>query len=70
MASEAGAEDVLGAVGIVTLAIPAGKPGEVVLRVRGGTEAFAAWADQPVAKGVKVVVVDHTTARSVQVTPL
>ena len=60
----------MGTVGIVTVPIRVGKPGEVVLKVRGGTEAYAAWADEPIAKAVKVVVVDQTGAHSVQVTPL
>jgi hypothetical protein len=63
-------QEVLGAVGTVTLPIREGKPGEVVLKVRGGTEAFAAWADEPIAKAVRVVVVEQTGARSVLVTPL
>lgn len=62
--------EILGAMGVVTLPIRPGKPGEVVLKVRGGTEAYAAWADEPVAKGTRVVVVDQTGARSIYVTPL
>lgn len=55
---------------VVTLPIRAGKPGEVVVKVRGGTEAFAAWADEPVGKGARVVVVEQTGARSLVVAPL
>jgi membrane-bound ClpP family serine protease len=62
--------EIIGAVGVVTLPIREGKPGEVVLKIRGGTEAYAAWADEPIAKAVRVVVVDQTGAHSVQVTPL
>lgn len=47
-----------------------GHPGEVVVPVRGGTEAFAAWSDEPVAKNTRVVVVECRTARSVSVSPL
>jgi hypothetical protein len=59
----------IGAIGRVTVPIPADGPGEVLLPVRGGTEAFAAWADQPIAKHTRVLVVEHTSARSVIVTP-
>jgi hypothetical protein len=54
----------------VSIPIPVGKPGEVILSVRGGSEAFAAWADEPIAKATRVVVVDERSARSVTVTPL
>jgi membrane protein implicated in regulation of membrane protease activity len=67
---QASDHDVVGTVGVVTIAIRMGKPGEVVLKVRGGTEAYAAWSDEPVAKAARVVVVDQTGAHSVQVTPL
>ncbi|HET9060775.1 MAG TPA: hypothetical protein VFN61_12705 [Acidimicrobiales bacterium] len=62
--------ELVGRVATVTVPIRPGKPGEVVLSVRGGTEAFAAWADEAITKGQKVVVVDQTGARSVQVTTL
>jgi hypothetical protein len=63
-------DSLIGEVGYVSVPIPAGKPGEVMLAVRGGTEAFAAWCDEPVAKHARVVVVDERSARSVTVTPL
>jgi membrane protein implicated in regulation of membrane protease activity len=59
----------VGAVGYVTLPIPADGPGEVMISVRGGTEAFAAWADEPIAKHTRVVVVEDRSGRSVTVTP-
>ena len=60
----------IGEVGYVSVPIPAEKPGEVMLSVRGGTEAFAAWSDEPIAKHTRVVVVDERSGRSVTVTPL
>jgi hypothetical protein len=42
----------------------------VLLPVRGGTEAFAAWSDEPIARHRRVVVVDAISARSVFVTPI
>ncbi len=40
-----------------------------MLPVRGGTEAFAAFADEPIAKYARIVVVECRSARSVTVTP-
>jgi hypothetical protein len=65
-----GSTSLIGEVGYVTVPIPPGKPGEVMLGVRGGTEAFAAWCDEPIAKHTRVVVVEDRSARSVTVTPL
>jgi hypothetical protein len=58
-------QELLGTIGRVTVSIPAGGPGEVLLPVRGGTEAFAAWSDGPVPRHSRVVVVDCMSARSV-----
>jgi hypothetical protein len=59
----------VGQIGYVTLAIPAGGFGEVMLPVRGGTEAFAAWCDESIAKHARVVVVEERSGRSVTVAP-
>lgn len=53
----------------VTVPIPLNGPGEVVVSIRGGTERFAAWCDQAVAKNSPVVIVGERSARSVDVTP-
>lgn len=66
-----GPEDVVGRTAYVRTAIPGGaEPGEVIVRVRGGSEAFIAYADQPVPQGAEVVVVSDRGARSVAVAPL
>lgn len=62
-------DDVVGAVGHVTVPIPTGGAGEVVVAIRGGSEAFAAWADGPVPKHIQVLVISQTGPRSVVVTP-
>ncbi len=67
MSADAGS--VVGVIGRVTIPIPVNGPGEVLLSVRGGTEAFAAWSDEPIDKHAKVLVVEVTSARSVIVTP-
>ncbi|MDH6128627.1 hypothetical protein [Kitasatospora sp. GP82] len=59
----------IGAIGRVTVSIPRGGPGEVLLPVRGGSEAYAAWADEPIARHTRVIVVEWTSARSVVVIP-
>jgi hypothetical protein len=59
----------IGLIGRLTVPIPAGGPGEVLLPVRGGSEAFAASADQPIAKHKQVLVIEQLSPRSVLVTP-
>jgi hypothetical protein len=60
----------VGTVGFVSVPIPVGGAGEVMLPVRGGSEAFAAFSDEPVAKHSRVVVVEIRSPRSVTVTTL
>lgn len=42
-------------------------PGEVMLRIRGGSETFLAWSDQPLPRGATVLVTDSRGARTVDV---
>ncbi len=63
-------ESLLGKVGRVTVSIPLNGPGEVLLPVRGGSEAFAALSDEPIPRHSRVVVVEKLSARSVLVTPV
>ena len=62
-------DNLTGTIGRVTVPIPAGGPGEVLLPVRGGTEAFAAWSKDPVDKHTRVLVIEQLSGRSVQVEP-
>ncbi|MDQ6784494.1 MAG: hypothetical protein M3063_13855 [Actinomycetota bacterium] len=62
-------ESVVGAVGHLTVPIPEGGAGEVMVAIRGGAEAYAAWADGPIAKHTQVLVISQTAPRSVIVTP-
>lgn len=41
-----------------------------MLQVRGGTEAFAAWSDEPIPKHTRVVVIEDRSGRSVTVAPV
>jgi hypothetical protein len=66
-----GTEDsLIGKIGRVTVSIPRNGPGEVLLPVRGGTEAFAALSDEPIPRHSRVVVVEALSARAVLVTPV
>ena len=58
----------IGCVGELILATRGARgPGEVLVRVRGGTEAFIAWSEEPLAKGTAVLVIDFRGARAVDV---
>ena len=63
----------IGKMGRVTGTIAPGKLGEVMVPVRGGSEAFHAYADdgEAVIKiGSRVVVVEYFPPRTVVVTPM
>ena len=62
-------DSVVGVVGHLTVSIPAEGPGEVIVSIRGGSEAFAAWADRPISKHTQVLVIEQLGPRSVVVTP-
>jgi hypothetical protein len=42
-------------------------PGEVLIKIRGGSEAYRAWSDEPLPKGSSVLVVDARGLRAVDV---
>jgi membrane protein implicated in regulation of membrane protease activity len=66
-----GFEDVVGKTAHVSVTIPGGElPGEVVVRVRGGSEAYIAYASEEVERGTQVLVVADRGARSVDVSLL
>ena len=63
---------VLAKVGRVTGRIAPGTIGEVVISIRGGSEAFNAFAATPgqvIEVGTRVVVVDQDSPRTVRVEP-
>lgn len=63
-------DQLIGRTGSVSLAILPDRPGEVMVGIRGGSEAFTAVADEPIAKHARVVVVERLSARTVSVTQL
>ena len=63
----------VGKVGRVTGTIAPGTLGEVMVPVRGGTEAFHAYAsdnDETIRTGSRVVIVEYFPPRTVVVTPM
>ena len=42
-------------------------PGEVLIKMRGGTEPYLAWSEQPLAKGTTVLVFNSRGGRTVDV---
>jgi membrane protein implicated in regulation of membrane protease activity len=65
-------QEMIGRIGRVTGAVTPGHLGEVMIAVRGGSEAFNAYGsdpDQTIAKGTRVVVVEYFPPRTVVVSP-
>jgi hypothetical protein len=63
----------IGKIGRVTGLIGPDRLGEVMIPVRGGTEAFNAYAadtDSTITTGSRVVVVEYHPPRTVVVTPM
>ena len=63
----------IGKLGRVTGTISPGKLGEVMVSVRGGSEAFNAYGadgDETISRGTRVVVVEYYPPRTVVVTKM
>jgi hypothetical protein len=63
----------VGKIGRVTGTIQPGRIGEVMVEVRGGSEAFHAYAtetDETIDRGTRVVVVEYFPPRTVTVTKM
>lgn len=60
----------VGSIGVLVVGTRGGRgPGEVLIKIRGGSETFLAFSDEPLAKGATVLVVGSRGARAVDVTP-
>jgi hypothetical protein len=61
-------QSAVGAIGVLVVATrgPDG-PGEVMLRIGGGTEAYLAWSEAPLPRGSEVLVFNSRGDRSVDV---
>ncbi len=64
-----GSDDpVLGCDGTLMIATRgADGPGEVLIKTRGGTEAYLAWSERPLARGTSVLVLGSRGERAVDV---
>jgi hypothetical protein len=61
-------ESSIGRVGVLVVGTRGGDgPGEVLIKIRGGTEAFLAWSEKPLPKGATVLVIESRGARAVDV---
>jgi hypothetical protein len=58
----------IGSIGVLIVATrgEAG-PGEVLVKIRGGSEAFIAWSPEPIPKGATVLVINDRGTRTVDV---
>jgi hypothetical protein len=60
----------IGCEGVITVATRGNVgPGEVLVKIRGGSEAFIAWSPEPLPKGTAVLVIEERGARTVDVSP-
>ena len=58
----------VGRVGVLTVATRGSAgPGEVLIKIRGGSEAFLAWSEKPLPRGATVLVIESRGARAVDV---
>ena len=61
-------ESSVGRVGVLIVGTRGGDgPGEVLIKIRGGSEAFLAWSEKPLPRGATVLVIDSRGARTVDV---
>jgi hypothetical protein len=58
----------IGSLGVLTIGTRGGSgPGEVRIKIRGGSETFIAWSENPLPRGATVLVVDSRGRRTVDV---
>jgi membrane protein implicated in regulation of membrane protease activity len=66
----AGDSSVVGQVGeLVHATRGADGPGEVKIRIRGGSEIYLAWSEKPLPAGTTVLIIESRGARNVDVVP-
>ena len=64
----AGDDSLIGAIGVLIIATRGSKgPGEVLVKIRGGSEAFIAWSAEPIPRGSTVLVINNRGTRTVDV---
>ena len=61
-------ESAIGCMGVLVIGTRgAAGPGEVLVKIRGGSETFLAWSETPLPRGATVLVVESRGARTVDV---
>ena len=66
----AGDEALIGSIGVLIIATRGDVgPGEVLVKIRGGSEAFIAWSAEPLPRGSSVLVINNRGTRTVDVSP-
>jgi hypothetical protein len=61
-------EACIGRVGVLSVATRGSDgPGEVNIKIRGGSETFLAWSEKPLPRGATVLVIESRGARTVDV---
>jgi hypothetical protein len=63
-------DSLIGSIGVIIIATRgAAGPGEVLVKIRGGSEAFIAWSPEPIPRGSTVLVINNRGTRTVDVSP-
>jgi hypothetical protein len=61
-------ESSIGSVGVLTVGTRGENgPGEVFIKIRGGSETYLAWSERPLPKGTTVLIISSRGARAVDV---
>jgi hypothetical protein len=61
-------ESAIGTIGVLVIATRgAAGPGEVRIKIRGGSENYLAWSEGPIPKGATVLIIDYRGPRTVDV---
>ena len=64
------ADETVGRIGRVSVPISPGVPGEVIIQIRGGSEAYTAYTqpEEPLVVNTRIVVVEQLSSRTLLVT--
>lgn len=63
-----GDSSVVGSIGVLTVSTRGSAgAGEVLVKIRGGSETYLAWSEEPLAKGRTVLIVESRGSRTVGV---
>jgi hypothetical protein len=58
----------IGSIGVLTVATRGRDgPGEVLVKIRGGSECYIAWSPNPIPRGATVLVIETRGTRTVDV---